>query len=403
MSRNRHGCRVFKLVLTGGPCGGKTTGQERLAEFFESMGWKVYRVPETATLLQKGGVVFPELTEEDAWSFQESIVLTMLRVEETFFRLAETSQRPCLIICDRGLMDPKAYMKEDGWAQILAKNNLHEVDMRDDRYHQVVHLTTAADGAEDFYTQINNSTRTEGLNKAKDVDMATQKVWIGHPYFEVVTNTGTRSFDDKILKLIAVVSSRAGVESGDRVAEGSRKRKWLVKGIDASLPFPSFQEFDVIHTYLTSANPQEQVRVRRRGQDGRFSYSRTIRRIVAGEKVETRQHIGRSEYDLLLGHRDEGRADVVKKRRSFLYKARYFQLDVFSRPLPPNAPLMEEGAEDLVFLETYTTLTGPFPDDELPPCLKILREITLEDRYSMAVMSRRGSRSPPPVNGLKLV
>ena len=32
--------RVFKLVLTGGPCGGKTTAQSKLATFFESVGWK---------------------------------------------------------------------------------------------------------------------------------------------------------------------------------------------------------------------------------------------------------------------------------------------------------------------------------------------------------------------------
>ena len=32
---------MYKLVLTGGPCGGKTTGQSKLATFFESIGWKV--------------------------------------------------------------------------------------------------------------------------------------------------------------------------------------------------------------------------------------------------------------------------------------------------------------------------------------------------------------------------
>ena len=34
--------QIYKLVLTGGPCGGKTTGQERLATFFEGLGWKVF-------------------------------------------------------------------------------------------------------------------------------------------------------------------------------------------------------------------------------------------------------------------------------------------------------------------------------------------------------------------------
>ena len=36
--------RVFKLVLTGGPCGGKTTAQSKLATFFESVGWKASKL-----------------------------------------------------------------------------------------------------------------------------------------------------------------------------------------------------------------------------------------------------------------------------------------------------------------------------------------------------------------------
>ena len=54
----------FQIVLTGGPCGGKTTGQARLATFFENLGWKVFRVPETATVLLSGGISFGDLTKE---------------------------------------------------------------------------------------------------------------------------------------------------------------------------------------------------------------------------------------------------------------------------------------------------------------------------------------------------
>ena len=61
-----------QLVLTGGPCGGKTTGQARLATFFENLGWKVFRVPETATILMSGGISFGELNNEQvpeqAWA-----------------------------------------------------------------------------------------------------------------------------------------------------------------------------------------------------------------------------------------------------------------------------------------------------------------------------------------------
>jgi len=36
--------------------------QSVLTESFEKDGWKVYHVPETATMLLNGGVVFSELT-----------------------------------------------------------------------------------------------------------------------------------------------------------------------------------------------------------------------------------------------------------------------------------------------------------------------------------------------------
>ena len=58
------GRKIWKLVLTGGPCGGKTTGQARLSAFFENLGWKVYRVPETANILLSGGIKFPDLTPQ---------------------------------------------------------------------------------------------------------------------------------------------------------------------------------------------------------------------------------------------------------------------------------------------------------------------------------------------------
>ena len=77
------------MVLTGGPCGGKTTGQTRLATFFENLGWKVYRVPETANILLSGGVNFAELTPEAAEKFQVSLKKIFLgksgSILESFF------------------------------------------------------------------------------------------------------------------------------------------------------------------------------------------------------------------------------------------------------------------------------------------------------------------------------
>ncbi|KAE9524197.1 hypothetical protein AGLY_015442 [Aphis glycines] len=52
------------------PCGGKTTGQSKLCTFFEILGWKVYRVPETANFLLSGGIKFSDLSEDQVDTFQ---------------------------------------------------------------------------------------------------------------------------------------------------------------------------------------------------------------------------------------------------------------------------------------------------------------------------------------------
>ena len=135
---NRDRPKVWRLVLTGGPCGGKTTGQSRLATFFENIGWKVYRVPETATVLLSGGVNFAELSEKAAEKFQANLLKTMIQIENSFFDLASSSAaQNCLVICDRGAMDASAFVSREQWDNILEANELDEVDIRDNRYNQV--------------------------------------------------------------------------------------------------------------------------------------------------------------------------------------------------------------------------------------------------------------------------
>merc|ERR1711862_771728 len=153
--------KIWKLVLTGGPCGGKTTGQARISTFFENLGWKVYRVPETATVLLGGGVNFAELSERAQIEFQENLLRTMIQIENSFFALAEASERNCLVICDRGTMDASCFVTKKDWDEMLNRSHMDEVDIRDNRYNQVVHMVTAATGAEEYYTVEHHATRLE--------------------------------------------------------------------------------------------------------------------------------------------------------------------------------------------------------------------------------------------------
>ena len=286
---------MYKLVLTGGPCSGKTTGQAQLSTFFENLGWKVYRVPETATTLFSGGIRFIELEESEAETFQENLLKTMMAMEKTFYDLAETSKKNCLIICDRGTMDAAAYMSEGAYKRILKANSWNTVELRDNRYDQVVHLVTAAVGAEKFYNTEDNPCRTEGLEEARKLDTLTAQAWVGHPYIDFIDNS--TSFDAKLKRLISSVCKRIGIDTSDRLGKGSQKLKFLVKSMPPDTLFPPYQDFDVVHDYLTTNNPKIQSRLRKRGQNGIWSYQYTTRRCESADQVvEIRRQIIHRDY-----------------------------------------------------------------------------------------------------------
>ena len=71
--------------------------------------------------------------------------------------------RVAVILCDRGLMDGKAYMEAETWEKMLRTYGIHEKDMRDNRYDAVFHLITAADGAAKYYNLDTNHARTETI------------------------------------------------------------------------------------------------------------------------------------------------------------------------------------------------------------------------------------------------
>lgn len=52
----------------------------------------------------------------------------------------------------------------------------------------MLHLVTAADGAELHYTNANNETRTETADEARTQDSKTKAVWVGHPRLFVFGN-----------------------------------------------------------------------------------------------------------------------------------------------------------------------------------------------------------------------
>ncbi|XP_075969274.1 TRPL translocation defect 14 isoform X2 [Anticarsia gemmatalis] len=373
---------VYKLVLTGGPCGGKTTGQSRLSTFFENLGWKVFRVPETATVLLSGGVKFADLTPDEAVKFQENLLKTMIQIENTFFELGRSCQRNCLIICDRGAMDASAFISKEKWEAMCTANNWNSVELRDNRYNHIVHMVSAANGAEDFYSLEDHACRSEGVELARELDYNAAAAWIGHPYFDVIDNS--TDFDKKMNRLIACVCQKIGLDTGDRLNVNSKKRKFLVKTpLAPDSEFPAFQDFDVVHNYLQSDLRKAQVRLRKRGQKGHWSYIHTLRKFHPTnlQSVEVRTQLTHRDYLNLLPQRDDAHFTIFKKRRCFIYNNQYYQLDIYRQPTHPRC-------RGLVLLETYSAAYDQSAlIASLPKFLTIEKEVTGDPAYSMYNLS----------------
>jgi len=379
--------RVYKLVLTGGPCGGKTTGQSKLATFFESIGWKVFRVPETATVLMSGGIAFGELNQEQVLDFQDHLIKTMLALEDTYFSMAEKwntggGEQNCLVICDRGTMDASAFMSPEEWQSLLERLRLDEDRICEGRYDHVVHMVSAANGADEFYSVENNAARFEGLELARERDKMAMEAWREHPYVDIVDNRKSRDFDGKLKHLIDVVVKRIGLDAevGDRFKANSRKVKFCIRGpLPSDDNFPSnFNDFEVVHHYLQTSCKGIQSRLRRRGRDGRYTYTCTVRRPEkAGQIVEVKSSLSKKEYENLLVHANPRHLPVFKTRRCFLLHNQQYQLDIYRDPCHPRC-------RGLLLLETFTTeLSVDDAISRLPPFLTVYKHVTGDPAFSM--------------------
>lgn len=172
---------LFKVVLTGGPCGGKTTAKAEIKARFESLGFLVLCGVEAATLLFGGGVPFPH-DEASRMLLQRTILKLQMSLEDMLEEIGRASGRPTLILLDRGALDGKAYVSEYEWELLLDDVKLTTVLLRDQRYDAIIHLVTAAQGAESFYTLANNETRIETPDEAREQDRRTLDAWTGHEH-----------------------------------------------------------------------------------------------------------------------------------------------------------------------------------------------------------------------------
>jgi len=181
---------VYRIVLTGGPCGGKSSSLKTFSKKLTAMGFDVYCVPEVPTIMMNGGCRFPGVADKPKLLEFESALLRMqIQTERTFLQVAASTGKPSVVVMDRGINDIKAYVTPEIWTQMLDSHGLTE-EYIDARYDLVLHLVTAADGAEKFYTTANNAARSETPEQARQLDKMVAKG------YEVQQKTGKFAYID---------------------------------------------------------------------------------------------------------------------------------------------------------------------------------------------------------------
>jgi predicted ATPase len=191
MAKTTNGrCRI---VMTGGPGGGKTTAADL---FRREIGARVVVVPESATMLFAGG--FPRVTTPDA---RRSAQCAIYHVQKNLEDVQSALYPERVLLCDRGTIDGAAYWPDGNGTFFDAVGTTEAAELG--RYDAVIFFETAAVGG--ISIEGGNPARIESNDEAVEIDRRLREIWSRHPRFVVIPHTA--SFFKKITFALASLES----------------------------------------------------------------------------------------------------------------------------------------------------------------------------------------------------
>jgi len=360
---------LIKIVLSGGPCAGKTTLTTRISRELPEKGFYVFIISEAASGYIISGVKPGHHVSME--NFQDFIMDQQIFNEAMYDRLEQFyDTNKIVLIFDRGLCDQMAYVSEEHFLSMLEARGLTITSARD-RYDGVIFLQSAANGAEQFYTMVNEfngqkvQIRYETVEEARALNDRTLKAWIGHPHLRVIGNEG--NFESKIDRAMQEVYNIIGIPV---VTE--TERKFLIKkpAIELINSIKMCSRTDIVNTYLKGINYGVERRVRQRGLDGDYSFYYTEKTDIPGNDVvrnEVERRISQREYINYLMEADMNLRQVAKHRYCLVYKNQYFEIDMYD------------------FDEQYAILELELGREEqeitIPSYIEIVKEVTSDRRF----------------------
>jgi len=281
----------------------------------------VYCIPELATMTFSSGVtIIPEeFTPQTHKTFIQGMVQAQMDLEKYYESIASIQSRPVLLIVDRGAVDNFAYCSAEVKANILESTGWNMNYLRNERYDLVIHLVTAAFGAEEFYTLEGNAARSESKDQAVAVDNNLRKEWLGHPNYHIIDNSA-HGFAPKIERVTSAVSSLVNVPVNEFVNKFLLKKNYTVDELPADVKCETFR--DQI-TYLVNNDKETKTWIVKRKYKGSPIpiYISVNRKLSTNptHRIETRKLLTEKVYYDYLGQMDPKTSTITKKIIAFYY------------------------------------------------------------------------------------
>ncbi len=169
-----------RVVITGGPCAGKTSIISSIRHEFDS----VHIVPEGATILLENGWPPPSSQTDIKWfrEFQQGTWDIQIHLEN-----ALNFKTGPLAVMDRGILDSAAYWpngEEDYYREFSTSKAAGYT-----RYDGVIFLDSLAIYKPSLYSTDNNPQRYDSVTDAQRINASLFEVWKDHPTFLHINNS----------------------------------------------------------------------------------------------------------------------------------------------------------------------------------------------------------------------
>lgn len=354
--------KITQIVLTGGPGGGKSTALKFLEHELAKRDIETMTVKETASHLMRRG-----MNEETLGrlAYNRLIFLTQYEKEKKVREIAEKMDVDnVVIIYDRGLLDNRAYVTEEEYAGFAAEFGLDEETIRNS-YDAVFHLATAADGAESFYGNDNNSFRKENPDEAITLDRELLAVWTGAPHLRMIESNP--DINIKLNRLLKEILFVLGIPEPYEI-----ERKFLIEMPDLEMleKMPECRRVPITQAYFQTPD-EGAFRVRKRGE---HTYIKTVKKKISEiRRIEIENSLTKEEYDYYMAMKMYCAGVISKDRYCIAYGGTYYELDVYPFWSDKATLEIELLSED----EPYT----------IPGFVKVIREVTEEKKYRNKAMA----------------